>query len=70
MPCHLCTGAIIQFNIRKVVVGEKENFTGAEVHLRAHGVEVVTLDLPECKQMMREFIINHPNLWNEDIGQL
>jgi len=68
MPCYLCAGAIVQFGIPRVVAGESENFTGAREFLTEHGVEVIDLDSPECKKMMREFITANPRLWNEDIG--
>lgn len=70
MPCYLCAGAVVQFGIKKVVVGESEIFHGAKEFMESHGVEVVDLDLDECKLLMREFIINNPELWNEDIGNL
>ena len=69
MPCYLCAGAVVQFNIPKVVVGEATTFAGAEGFMRDHGVEVVNLDLEECVQMMRKFIQENPTLWNEDIGK-
>jgi len=70
MPCYLCAGAIVQFNIPKVVAGESENFAGAKEFLIEHGVEVRDLDLPECKKMLLDFIEKNPDLWNEDIGVL
>jgi creatinine deaminase len=70
MPCYLCAGAVVQFGIRKVVVGESENFSGAREFLESRGVEVVDLNLDECKQLMRKFIQTNPDLWNEDIGEL
>lgn len=70
MPCYLCAGAVVQFVIRKVVVGESENFSGAREFLESHGVEVVDLNLDECKQLMKRFIQTNPDLWNEDIGEL
>jgi len=69
MPCYLCAGAVVQFGIKKVIAGESETFPGAKEFMEAHGVEVVDLDLEECKQLMREFIANNPELWNEDIGK-
>ncbi len=69
MPCYLCAGAAVQFGIKKVIVGENRTFRGAEEFMKSHGVEVVNLDLPECVEMMREFIADHPELWNEDIGR-
>jgi creatinine deaminase len=68
-PCHMCTGAILLYGIPRVVLGENRTFLGAEDLLRAHGVEVVNLDSEECYRLMQEFIAEHPELWNEDIGE-
>jgi len=68
MPCYLCAGAVVQFGIPKVVVGESRTFAGARELMESHGVEVVDLDLGECQVMMKAFIAEHPDLWNEDIG--
>ena len=70
MPCYLCAGAIVQFGIKKVVVGESETFAGAREFMESHGVAVDDFNLDECKQLMREFIENNPDLWKEDIGEL
>ena len=69
MPCYLCAGAIVQFAIRKVIAGESENFTGARRFMEENGVEVIDLNIDECKKLMRDFIQNNPKLWNEDIGK-
>jgi creatinine deaminase len=69
MPCHLCSGAVVQFGIKKVIVGESRTFAGAPEFMRQHGVEVIDLDLPECVAMMEKFISENPELWNEDIGK-
>src|SRR5574337_340033 len=68
MPCYLCAGAVVQFKIPKVIVGEASTFPGAEKFMLEHGVEVVDLNLDECVQMMRQFIRASPALWDEDIG--
>jgi cytosine deaminase len=70
MPCYLCAGGIVQFAIRKVIAGESENFPGARKFMEEHGVEVIDLNIDECKKLMRDFIQNNPKLWNEDIGKL
>lgn len=70
MPCYLCAGAVVQFGIKKVYAGESETFLGAKEFMQSHGVEVIDLNMEECKNMMKEFIINNPKLWNEDIGEL
>jgi cytosine/creatinine deaminase len=69
MPCYLCGGAAVQFNIPKVIVGEARTFSGSEQFMREHGIEVINLDLQECVEMMEQFIKQHPTLWNEDIGK-
>jgi len=68
MPCFLCAGAIVQFGIKKVIVGENTTFHGTGEFMRAQGVEVINLQDEECIAMMRDFIQNKPQLWNEDIG--
>src|SRR6266446_5810838 len=62
MPCYLCAGAVVQFAIPKVIVGESRTFAGAVDFMRDHGVEVIDLDLPECVEMMRDFIAKHAEL--------
>ena len=68
-PCHMCTGAILLYEIPRVVIGENRTFLGAEDLLRAHGVEVVVVDSEKCYRLMQEFIAEHPEIWFEDIGE-
>jgi cytosine deaminase len=67
-PCAMCTGALLLYGIRHVVVGENRTFMGEEDLLRARGVRVEVVQDERCVAMMREFIASHPELWNEDIG--
>lgn len=70
MPCYMCAGTIVQFNIPKVIVGESKTFSGAREFMESHGVEVIDVNSAECIQMMEDFIAAKPELWNEDIGEL
>lgn len=70
MPCYMCAGTTVQFNIPKVVVGESVTFAGARDFMEQHGVEVVDLQHGQCIIMMQKFIMENPELWSEDIGQL
>jgi len=70
MPCYLCAGAVVQFGIKKVYAGESETFPGAREFMEFHGVEVIDLNLDECKQLMYQFIQSNPQLWHEDIGKV
>ena len=67
-PCMMCSGTIVQFGIKAVVVGEDQNFPGNIDFLRERGVKVVLLNDPECIALMRRFIKERPDLWDEDIA--
>jgi cytosine/creatinine deaminase len=68
-PCWYCSGLIRQFRIRTVVIGESRTFAGGVAWLREHGVEVIDMDNAECREMLEKFIAEHPEIWNEDIGE-
>jgi cytosine deaminase len=67
-PCAMCSGAILLYGIRTVIVGENRTFLGEEDWLRSRGVSVTVLQNPQCVAMMTQFIAAFPELWNEDIG--
>ncbi|WP_048064081.1 nucleoside deaminase [Methanococcus maripaludis] len=68
-PCIMCSGAVLLYKIKKVVIGENKTFLGAEDLLIKNGVAVEVLNDERCVKMMKEFIENNPKLWNEDIGE-
>ena len=68
-PCWYCSGLILQFRIGRVVVGESRTFRGGIDWLRERGVEVVDLGSVECEALLGKFIAEHPEVWNEDIGE-
>ncbi len=68
-PCAMCAGATVLHQIGRVVIGEHENYLGREDWLRAEGTHLVLADDERCKIMMAEFILQHPELWAEDIGE-
>ncbi|MBA2868710.1 nucleoside deaminase [Methanococcus maripaludis] len=68
-PCVMCSGAVLLYKIKKVVIGENKTFLGAEDLLMKNGVAVEVLNDERCVKMMKEFIENNPKLWNEDIGE-
>src|SRR5688572_21332032 len=68
-PCAMCSGAILLYGMPRVVVGENATFMGEEELLRSRGVTVDVVDDPRCRELMRRFISERPQLWNEDIGK-
>lgn len=67
-PCDMCSGAILLYKIPKVVIGENITFKGPEDYLKSRGVTLEVLNEKECINLMNEFILSNPILWNEDIG--
>jgi len=67
-PCQLCSGAILLFQIPRVVVGEARTFAGDLGFLASRGVEVALADDDRCMAVMREFQERFPEVWTEDIG--
>jgi cytosine/creatinine deaminase len=68
-PCWYCSGLIRQFRIMKLIVGESRTFRGGIDWLREHGVEVIDMHSTECEELLTSFIAQHPDVWNEDIGE-
>ena len=68
-PCDMCSGIALLYKIPRIVIGENTTFRGPEDYLRSRGVELVILNNQECIHLMRDFIADSPELWNEDIGE-
>ena len=69
-PCWYCSGLVRQFRIGTLVAGESVNFAGGLDWLREQGVSVVDLRSEECVRMLGDYIAAHPEVWNEDIGEI
>lgn len=67
-PCMMCTGTIIQFRIPRLVIGDAVNFGGNEALLRERGVEVSVMNVPEMIDYFADWMKNHMDIWNGDIG--
>jgi cytosine deaminase len=75
-PCFMCTGAIAQFGIPRVVIGDVSNASSDETlrFLRGRGIEVIVLDpntseaARACIDLASRFRQEKPELWLEDWG--
>jgi cytosine deaminase len=67
-PCPMCTGAILLYQISRVIIGENKTFMGDEKLLESRNVKTMVLQDHRCIEMMEQFILEKPTLWNEDIG--
>jgi cytosine/creatinine deaminase len=68
-PCDMCSGTALLYRVPRIVIGENQTFRGPEEYVRGRGVEVEVVQDPDCIRLMTEFIRDHPELWNEDIGE-
>jgi cytosine deaminase len=69
MPCPLCSAAVVQLGIPRIVVGDAIHLPGDPEGLRRHGIEVIDLHDAACLELMAGFIKTHPALWKEGFGQ-
>jgi cytosine deaminase len=67
----MCSGTIVHYKIPLVIIGENEtteDTTLCEDFLLGNNIELINLNLEQCKLMMRDFIQNNEELWFEDIS--
>lgn len=69
-PCPMCSGAIILYNIPRVVVGENTTLMGAENLLECNGVEVVVLNDLRCRDLFLRFTCNNSEIWDEELAKV
>ncbi|MEE0901473.1 MAG: nucleoside deaminase, partial [Methanobrevibacter sp.] len=69
-PCPMCSGAVILYNIPRVVIGENTTLMGAENLLRCNDVEVVVLDDVRCRDLFLEFACNNSEIWDDELAKV
>jgi cytosine deaminase len=70
-PCIMCSGTIVHYKIPLVIIGENETTeatTFCEDFLVDNNIELINMNLDQCKLMMKHFIQNNEELWYEDIS--
>ncbi|HML05555.1 MAG TPA: nucleoside deaminase [Methanobacterium sp.] len=69
-PCEMCSGMILLYKIPKVVIGENDTLKGPEEYLIENGVEVINLNLDECKDIMNGYIEKNPETWDNELEKV
>ncbi|WP_299524722.1 nucleoside deaminase [uncultured Methanobrevibacter sp.] len=69
-PCSMCSGAIVLYNIPKVVIGENNTLMGAENFLKKNGVEVVVLNNTDCKNLFEKYVKENPKSWINELSKV
>ena len=62
MPCEMCSGAIIRFSAKRVVVGETTTYidSGTRLFMERQGIEVSVLQSAECIALVELYLRRHP----------
>ena len=69
-PCPMCSGAVILYNIPRVVIGENTTLMGAENLLKCNDVEVVVLNDLRCRDLFLKFAANNSEIWDEELAKV
>ncbi|ADC48049.1 CMP/dCMP deaminase [Methanobrevibacter ruminantium M1] len=69
-PCPMCSGAVILYNIPRVVIGDNQTLMGAEKLLKDNGVEIIVLNDDKCKELFEDFVNNNPGIWENELAKV
>ena len=69
-PCTMCSGAIILYNIHRVVIGENTTLIGPEELLMENGVEVKVMGIDECRELLEKYIEENPQTWEAELERV
>ena len=69
-PCPMCSGAVILYNIPRVVIGENTTIMGAENLLECNDVEVVVLNDIKCRDLFLKFSCANCEIWDEELKKV
>ena len=69
-PCTMCSGAIMLYNIYRVVIGENTTLIGPEELLRENGVEVNVMGIGECREILEKYIEENPQTWEAELERV
>ncbi|MCP4330120.1 MAG: nucleoside deaminase [Alphaproteobacteria bacterium] len=62
-PCPMCAGAVLFYEIPKMIIGDATNYPGEVEWLRSRGVDVVVEDSAECIALLQRFMTEKSDLW-------
>ena len=69
-PCPMCSGAVLLYNIPKVVIGDNKTLMGAEGLLKDNEVEVIVLNDPRCRELFDHFVKENPGIWEKELAKV
>ena len=69
-PCPMCSGAVLLYNIPKVVIGDNTTLMGAEKLLKDNGVDVIVLNDSRCRELFEKFVRENPGVWEKELAKV
>jgi len=67
-PCEMCSGSIIYFRIKRMVIGENRNFPNNRAYeklFKEAGVKYKVLDNTECFNLFSEYLTNNKEIYSK-----
>jgi cytosine deaminase len=69
-PCTMCSGAVLLYNIPRVVIGENTTLLGSEKLLKRNGIEVTVMQVVECRKLLKKFIEENKETWETELEKV
>lgn len=69
-PCPMCSGAVLLYNIPKVVIGDNVTLMGAEQLLLDNNVEIVVLNDERCRELFEQYLEECPDSWSDELAKV
>ena len=69
-PCPMCSGAVLLYNIPKVVIGDNTTLMGAEKLLKDNGIDVIVLNDSRCRELFENFVRENPGVWEKELAKV
>ena len=66
----MCSGAVLLYNIPKVVIGDNVTLMGAETLLKDNDVEVIVLNDKRCIELFEKYLKEQGDSWKNELAKV
>lgn len=66
-PCSMCAGAVLFYQIPRIVIGDATNYPGEVDWLRSRGVEALVEESEDCIALLRRAMRERPEVWRKAV---
>ncbi len=68
-PCCMCAGALMFYEIPRIVIGDVTTYPGEVEWVRSRGVIADIRESQECIELLQRFVREKPDLWRKAAGE-